>query len=180
MISIDSIIRSRRRSIGLSITRDAQLIVRAPHWVSTEHINKLIVQKESWIKRKQEQLRSRANQRLNLSPEEKASHQSRAIAVISERVQLYAKQLGLSYRSIGIGSARTRWGSCSSMGNLRFNWALILAPERVLDYVVVHELTHLRQMNHSARFWAELGKVIPDYRQDETWLKTCGHQLIGL
>lgn len=180
MIKINSIIRSRRRSIGLSITKEAQLIVRAPFWVSSEHIHQLVAQKETWIKRKQELLIKRQQSRLNLSAEQKKIHQARAIEVIPQRVIFYAQQLGLTYQSIGIGSAKTRWGSCSSKGNLRFNWALILAPERVLDYVVVHELIHLKQMNHSKRFWDEVGKVIVDYKKDELWLKKHGHQLIGL
>jgi predicted metal-dependent hydrolase len=88
--------------------------------------------------------------------------------------------VGVDYRRITIRSQKTRWGSCSSSGNLNFNCLLLLAPPEVLDYVVVHELCHRKEMNHSPRFWAEVGRVLPDYKKRNKWLKENGSRLMLL
>ena len=85
--------------------------------------------------------------------------------------------MGVSYGRIAIREQKTRWGSCSSKGTLNFNWRLILAPEEVLDYVVVHELAHRREMNHSKAFYAIVESVLPDYRQARRWLREHGDSL---
>jgi len=93
------------------------------------------------------------------------------------RVDTLAAQHGLKPTSIRITSARTRWGSCSAKGALNFSWRLIMAPPEVMDYVIVHELAHLRQRNHSKAFWTEVERMLPDYRQQRKWLKENGHRL---
>ena len=90
---------------------------------------------------------------------------------------IFARLMGVSYRNITIREQKTRWGSCSSEKNLNFNWKLILAPPEVLDYVVVHELCHLKEMNHSKAFWDEVGKVMPEYETYKLWLKENGWKL---
>lgn len=95
-----------------------------------------------------------------------------ALSVISERVKIYAQGAGLKYDRIGVRDARTRWGSCGAKGSLNFNWRLIMAPLAVIDYVVAHELAHLKERNHSARFWREVGILMPDYTPAKKWLKT--------
>ena len=82
--------------------------------------------------------------------------------------------MGISYGMISIREQKTRWGSCSSKGNLNFNWKLILMPEEILDYVVVHELAHRKEMNHSRAFWAIVEQVLPDYQERRDWLKKNG------
>jgi len=104
-------------------------------------------------------------------------YREQARAVISERVELYAARHGFTYRKIRITSARTRWGSCSSMGNLNFTWRLVMAPPEVIDYVVVHELAHLRVNNHSKEFWKQVERIMPDYKQRLKWLKENGQKL---
>jgi predicted metal-dependent hydrolase len=89
--------------------------------------------------------------------------QDEAHRLFGERLNLYAPQVGVSYNSYAISSAGTRWGSCTVAGNIRLNWKLIHYPLALLDYVVIHELAHLREMNHSPRFWAVVGEVFPDY-----------------
>lgn len=84
---------------------------------------------------------------------------------ITGRVQYYAPMMRVKYNRIFIKEQKTRWGSCSSLGNLNFNWKLILLEPGLLDYVVVHELAHLKQMNHSPAFWAEVETILPDYRE---------------
>ena len=84
--------------------------------------------------------------------------------------------MGVSYGSITVREQKTRWGSCSAKGNLNFNWKLVLMPEEILDYVVVHELAHRLQMNHSTEFWDEVEKILPDYRNRRQWLKENGQK----
>ena len=85
----------------------------------------------------------------------------------------------MTYGRITVRDQKTRWGSCSQTGNLNFNFRLILAPSEVLDYVVVHELCHRRQMNHSTQFWQEVAQVLPDYRKRKAWLTENGWRLMG-
>lgn len=95
----------------------------------------------------------------------------RALERIRERLQYYAPRLGVSPGRVAIREQKTRWGSCSGKGNLNFNWKLIMAPPPVLDYVVIHELCHLREFNHSPRFWALVEGQMPDYRAWKKWLE---------
>jgi predicted metal-dependent hydrolase len=100
--------------------------------------------------------------------------------VIPERAAHYAALMGVTYGRITIRAQKTRWGSCSSKGNLSFNCLLMLAPPEVLDSVVVHELCHLRVMNHSERFYAEVLRVFPEYREKHGWLKDNGDMLLAM
>lgn len=96
---------------------------------------------------------------------QRKQNRERAREIITRRVEYFAPQVGVTYNRIFIKEQKTRWGSCSSLGNLNFNWKLILLDTELLDYVVVHELAHRKQMNHSAAFWSEVEKVLPDYRE---------------
>jgi predicted metal-dependent hydrolase len=96
---------------------------------------------------------------------------SEAQTAIINQVQLRAKEMGVQPSSLSIRSQRTRWGSCSTRGTLSFNWRLIMAPPEVLDYVVVHELAHMKQRNHSKAFWAVVARYCPDYLKHRNWLK---------
>lgn len=104
-------------------------------------------------------------------------YKAAARRVLTERARLYAQKFGLKYQTIRISSARTRWGSCSSRGTLSFTWRLVMAPLEVVDYVVIHELAHLRHPNHSAAFWAEVARMMPDYQTHRDWLKKNGRFL---
>jgi predicted metal-dependent hydrolase len=98
-----------------------------------------------------------------------------ALKVLTERVKLYAARHGFAPGRIRITSARTRWGSCSSRGTLSFTWRLVMAPLEVLDYVVVHELVHLKVKNHSKAFWDAVAALMPDYKDRMAWLKSNQH-----
>ena len=104
-------------------------------------------------------------------------YKAAARKVLTERVRFYAQKFGLKYQTIRISSARTRWGSCSSRGALSFTWRLVMAPLEVVDYVVVHELAHLRVQNHSAAFWVEVAQMMPDFKRQRDWLKKNGRFL---
>jgi hypothetical protein len=104
-------------------------------------------------------------------------YKQQARKIIAERVALYAARASLSFRSVAITSAETRWGSCSSNKTLNFNWKLVMAPLEVIDYVVTHELAHLTEMNHSKTFWETVRKMYPLYREYRTWLRRNGDTL---
>lgn len=115
-----------------------------------------------------------------LTQEQKKLYKKMARDVYEQKTAYYAKRMNVTYGRIAIRDQKTRWGSCSSAGNLNFNWRLILAPAGVLDYVVVHELAHRRQMNHSARFWSVVEEEMPDYKRYVKWLKEHGRELMLL
>ncbi len=106
-----------------------------------------------------------------------AWYRAQARSLIEERVRYFAARCGFSYRKVKITSARTRWGSCSSKGTLCFTWRLVMAPPECIDYVVVHELAHLRVKNHSPAFWREVGAILPDYKARRKWLRVNGRLL---
>ena len=104
-------------------------------------------------------------------------YRDKASKVINERVSLHAAQHDLSYRQVRITQTKSRWGSCGINGNLQFSWLLIMAPLEVIDYVVVHELAHLAHPNHSRRFWSKVGRMYPNYKPHQKWLRENGYRL---
>lgn len=108
---------------------------------------------------------------IEFTKQQKKLLMDRAKSVIPPRVHYYARTMGVTYGRISIRMQKTRWGSCSSDGNLNFNACLVNAPREIMDYVVVHELCHRKEMNHSPRFWAEVEKVLPDYKERRQWLR---------
>ncbi len=104
-------------------------------------------------------------------------YKARAHEVISERLQEYANKYGFTPKQVKISSAKTRWGSCSPDGTLNFTWRLVMSPLEVIDYVVVHELAHLRVKNHSRKFWSVVEKIYPKYKKQRKWLRDNGEKL---
>ena len=178
-----TLIRSRRKSLAIEITPELQVVVRAPIRMPVREINAFVQEKDDWIRehlqRMEEKKRLREQYReLALSEEELQELATQAMTLIPQKVRYYAQIIGVTYGRITIRNQRTRWGSCSGKGNLNFNCLLLLMPEEVLDYVVVHELCHRKEMNHSARFWEEVEKILPDYRQRRKWLKDNGGRIM--
>lgn len=101
-------------------------------------------------------------------------YKKKARSVVTERVEFFAREHGFNVKKIRISSARTRWGSCSTKGTLSFTWRMVMAPLKVIDYVVVHELCHLKELNHSKAFWAQVEAILPDYKVRRKWLKDNG------
>lgn len=101
-----------------------------------------------------------------------------AARIYEDRTKYYAEKLKVSYNRITVKEQKTRWGSCSSKGNLNFNWRVIMAPIEIVDYLVVHELCHLIHMNHSKDFWALVESILSDYEKRQLWLKENGNKLI--
>ncbi len=173
------LIRSRRRSVGIRIEDSGEITVRAPLRMPERESRRVLESKRSWIEKTLAKISSRP-QLPKLTAEEVNALADRALKEIPPRVAARAKQMGVTYGRITIRNQKTRWGSCSAKGNLNFNCLLVLLPDEVRDYVVVHELAHLKEMNHSPRFWAEVEKIIPDYRARRTRLKELGRPLISM
>lgn len=171
---------SDRKSIGLSV-QDGRLIVRAPRRAKQADIERVIESHADWICRamtKQAAAKEVDKDIPKLTERELRALADQALKVIPERVRYYAPLVGVTYGRITIRNQKTRWGSCSDRKNLNFNCLLMLAPPEVQDSVVVHELCHLKHMNHSAAFYAEVRRVMPDYDKHHAWLKEHGHTLI--
>ena len=175
------VIKSRRRTIALEVTSDGDIILRAPWYASRWDIERFAESKEEWLNQTLKKLSQKKKERVKANPTgEEEIHElaKRARKVIPPRVEHYAEKIGVEYGRIAIRSQKTRWGSCSSKGNLNFNCLLMLVPEDVMDYVIVHELCHLIELNHSPAFWAEVAKYIPDYKEKRKWLKQNGESII--
>lgn len=172
------IVRCRRRTIGLRVGVDARLVVRVPLRASERSIQDVLRQKHQWIVSAQEKMRRRqAEMAPPIPPQFVREYKRQALQIISSRVQYYAALMQLSPAAIKVNSARRRWGSCSVRGFLNFSYRLIFAPLTAIDYVVVHELAHMRYLNHSRAFWNVVESVLPDFRQPHRWLKDHGHKL---
>lgn len=170
------IIRSKRKTYGISVAPGGKVTVRIPLRGSERFAVSMVESKKNWIAASVIKMQTVEPVPLQKekSPSEKrleAIYREAAKEYFPKRVSYYAHILGISYGKITIRDQKTRWGSCSSKGNLSFNWRLILAPPNVLDYVVVHELCHRKEMNHSQRFWALVESVMPDYKEYRKWLK---------
>lgn len=190
------LIRSSRKTVAIQITRQGEVIVRAPRSCPQSFIDAFVEEKQAWIERKKWEIQQREEERnreTNGSYGDK--HQSgsltrprtlaeeqvfrmQAAEIFGRKAAYYAERMGVSYNKITIRDQKTRWGSCSGKGNLNFNWRLVLAPVAVLDYVVVHELAHRKEMNHSSRFWNIVGEMMPDYQTHRSWLRNHGNNLM--
>ena len=209
----DQIIRTRRKTIALIVTREGRLVVRAPLRATRAQIAQFLTAKADWIEARLSEVRaalvrtvhtyqpgerflylgreyplalvdreqpalSQANGRFELAwnalPRARevfvSWYRARGREVFAERVGMYAARMGLQPGAIKITGARTRWGSCNARGTLCFTWRLALAPLEVIDYVIVHELAHLRVRNHSREFWRLVGEYLPEFRQRIEWL----------
>lgn len=176
------VIRSSRKTMVLEVTREGRVIVRAPYRMPQAKIERFVREKADWIEKslaKAARREAELEETPKLTREDMERLANEALRVIPSKVEYYAGLVGVTYGRITIRNQKSRWGSCSAKGNLNFNCLLMLTPESVQDYVVVHELCHRKEMNHSARFWQEVEKVLPDYRQRRRWLKEHGTAIIG-
>lgn len=174
--------RSKRKSATIKITADMQIVVFVPLYVSDNEIEKMVISKSKWIDKHMLKVQSTIDERSKLEKitfEQVKELADQAVEYIPKRVKYYAEKENFVYNKITIKNLVSRWGSCSTKGNLNFNCLLMLTPDYVIDYIVVHELCHLREMNHSEKFWAEVEKIMPDYQRAELWLKQNGGNLIS-
>ncbi len=209
-----TLIRSTRKTMALQITKEAEVVVRAPLQVPKREIDRFVASKQAWIERHLSEVKKNLAQREafqlnygshlrllgeryplrpktggkmgwdgrcfflppNLTPAEikKAARQIYRLlagSILKERAEHLAQVTGLVPKAVKITDAKRRWGSCSSKGNINLSWRLLMAPKEAVDYVIVHELLHLQEPNHSPRFWALVAKILPDYKKRQAVLK---------
>ncbi len=171
-----TIIRSNRKTLSVQI-KNGELIARAPLRMKEKDIYAFIESKKVWIQKHLDSSKEKQKALGEIQPfteEELKELAVKAKLIIPKRAEYYAPLIGVTYNRITIRSQRTRWGSCSSKGNLNFNCLLVLFPPEVIDSIVVHELCHRKHMNHSPQFYAEIDKVFPEYKKWHKWLNDNG------
>lgn len=211
------LVRSRRRTLAICITKSGEAEVRAPLKLSKETIDRFVSSKQEWITQKTAIMAERAQRRKAFLVQEgdtltllgreypvvsgtKAEFdgerflvpfaenkmiKSRLLALykqltkqeIEKRIEYFSKTMGLQPTSVKIGSANTYWGCCSAKNGLIFSWKLVMAQPDAIDYVIVHELAHIKEHNHSARFWELVENVLPDYKSRREKLKELQRKL---
>lgn len=167
-------IRAKRRSMSLKVGSDGSITVRAPWHMPAREADLFVENHREWILTRIREYERIKETKPDYTEEERAAGKKRAKEVLSEKCRIFSKRMGVSYGRITVREQKTRWGSCSAKGNLSFNWKLIRMPEEIQDYLVVHELAHRLEMNHSPAFWAVVERELPDYRARREWLKKNG------
>lgn len=175
------LIRARRKTLSIRITQEGNLEIRAPLGMPKGEIEAFMKEKAQWIETHRAKVLAEyaQGQEAPLGEEEILTLAEQMRQRLPEKLNRHAASMGVTFGRVTIRCQQTRWGSCSSRGNLNFNCLLMLAPEEVLDYVVVHELAHRKQMNHSALFWQEVERECPDYKKSLRWLKDRGGALLS-
>ena len=168
-----TVIRSARRTLCLEIARDLTVVVRAPKRATQKQIEAFVASHEEWIRVHLEQARQRQQTGMerDVPAEEEQRLRRLAAEYIPTRVALYGAQMGLTPTGVKITGARRRFGSCSGKNSLCFSWRLMLYSPEAVDYVVVHELAHIRHHDHSAAFWRLVEQTMPDFRVRQRMLK---------
>ena len=169
------IIKSSRKTIAVEVRQDGSVLVRAPRDCPQSRIDTFLKEKQAWVLAKVEEQKEKEADSMKIQPLSEAEqrlYRDKAREIFEQKVSYYAQMMGVSYGRIAIRDQKTRWGSCSGEGNLNFNWRLIFAPA-----VVVHELAHRKEMNHSPRFWRVVEDTMPEYRKYQKWLKENGRGL---
>jgi len=212
----DQIIRSKRKTLSISINENAELIVRAPKRISDQKIQDFINEKENWITKNQSVIKARAEdtakdknmllylgtlfplttdndaKKISFNGEEfladlqnkektnkslKTWYKNKFKEVAVPRLFYFAEKHNLQVNQVRIKEQKTLWGSCSSRNNINLNFLLIMAPLKVIDYVIIHELAHTIHKNHSVNFWNAVEEIMPNYKEAKRWLKENGYRL---
>ena len=159
------IVRSRRKTVSLQVTRDGRVVVRCPMRMPVRQIREFVESHAGWVREHVDKVRKQLEARPAFTEEEIRRCREQARQTLTDKTKVWAARMGVTYGRIAIRQQATRWGSCSARGNLNYNWVLILLPEELQDYVVVHE------MNHSPRFWEIVGEQLPDYARRRKQLR---------
>ena len=160
-----TVIYSKRKTIGIEVTRDTRVIVRAPIRCAKSRIEEAVSHNSKWIERAVARQQARSDAHPEPSEEEINALVESARKILTERTKHYSAIMGLYPQNVKISSARKRFGSCSGKNSINFSWRLMQYPPAAIDYVVVHELAHIRHKNHGREFYALIGSVLPDYKE---------------
>lgn len=164
-------VECRGKTLSLHIDKTLQVVVRAPRWVPKAEVDRFVRSHENWIQKATERQRRRNEQEAQLTEKRITELKALAKAELPRRTAYFAKIMGVTPTSIKITSAKKRFGSCSGQNGICYSWRLMLYPSEAIDYVVVHELAHIRQKNHSPAFYREIEKILPDYKARAKLLK---------
>ena len=164
------VVRSFRRSLSIQVEKDGSILIRAPFFLSDKKIYKLVLEKSDWILKKQRQVK--ALEKVKISREEEEKLRSFAKEDLLPRLEYWSNKTGLSYSGAKITSAKGRFGSCNQKKKICLSLFLMLADESERDYVVLHELCHTKEMNHSSRFYELVSLYMPDYKVRQKKLKS--------
>ncbi|MBO5212189.1 MAG: M48 family metallopeptidase [Clostridia bacterium] len=165
------IIYSKRRTLALQISQDCEILIRAPFKTPKNIIDDFVISHSEWIKTHLERRKLLNEKYPPLSDDEIKHLKIKAMKTIPSRVEYFSKIMGVFPVGVSINSAKKRFGSCSSRGRLNFSCRLMLYPDEAVDYVVVHELAHLKHLDHSKSFWSFVERFMPDYRERKNLLK---------
>ncbi len=165
-----TLVRSRRKTLSMQVTRELEVVVRAPKWLPKREIDAFVKSREGWIVQHKARQAAR-NAAEALSEEEEVMLRTLAGALLPRKAAAWGKRMELCPASVRVTGARTRFGSCSGENRICFSWRLLRYPETAIDYVVVHELAHIRHKNHGTAFYEEIEQVLPDYREWEQLLR---------
>lgn len=175
------IIRCKRKTISVKVDISGKVIARIPTYLSDKDAVKILSDMAPNIEKHIQKILEQEKKFQDIKPftyDEIREMAKIALKIVPERVKYYSEKLGVTYGKITIRCQKTRWGSCSSNGNLNFNCLLVAAPPEALDAIVVHELCHRKQMNHSKEFYKDIYSVFPEYDKWNSWLKEEGSLLI--
>lgn len=173
------LVKTFRNSYSIRVNSKDTLTVRAPLFATQTGVTALLDKHFNWIEKRIPTVDSQTENGKALDEEQIKELADKAKEYLGIRLPYFARLLDVRYNNVTVRCQKTRWGSCSAKGNLNFNCLLMLAPDDVIDSVVVHELCHLREMNHSKRFYDEVLRVFPDYSRCEKWLKDNGRSLFS-
>lgn len=167
------LVRTKRKTVALYVRQDGSVEVRAPHKVSKSYIDSFVEKKSDWIRTSLDRISERRKEKkiIRLTGPEVKQYQVQFKEYLEIRCKEIARIMGLQYGKIRVNKAKTILGSCNARADLSFTFRLIFAPKELIDYVIVHELSHIKEMNHSARFWAIVEEIMPDYKQRRKNLK---------
>lgn len=175
-------VRSDRRTLSVKIDPDRTVTVRAPRYATDAEIEGFLLRYAARIEKQLAFLEERAEKTAGLQMLSDAEYRElseRAMSVFSGKVGYYSRLMGVKVGRLTVRCQHSRWGSCNSKGDISLNCLLLLAPDDVIDSVVVHELCHLKEMNHSKRFYAEVYRYCPDYDKSRKWLSDNGYLLMA-
>ena len=164
-------VECRGKTLSLHIDETLQVVVRSPRWVPKAEVDRFVQSHENWIQKATERQRRRNEQEALLTEKRITELKALAKAELPRRTAYFAKIMGVTPKSVKITSAKKRFGSCSGQNGICYSWRLMLYPSEAIDYVVVHELAHIRQKNHSPAFYREIEKILPDYKARAKLLK---------
>lgn len=162
----------RAKRMRLAVYCDGSIVVTAPFTLQENEVHKFVSEKMNWVLSKIDYFKKFKH--INIGPNNRRDYlenKEKALCLIKERIAYFSQEGGYSYTKIKIKRHKSRWGSCSRMGNLNFNYKIIFLPAKIRDYIVVHEFCHLKEFNHSRHFWDLVEGIVPDYRKTRKELR---------